>query len=135
MAKSTGLGLTAFSVDNSAGAVKDIRNDIGNFGIATPRAVQDVTGLDSSANERLLLLADYSLDIAGFFNPAANQLHDVFKTTSSTSVLRTVTITMAAVTLAAEMYPTDYGVTRADGGAVTTKIPMVLGNGSVPTWA
>jgi hypothetical protein len=127
--------MTKFDVDNSAGVVKDLRNDIGNFGVQTPRAVQDVTGLDVSANERILLLADYSLDIALFFNPSADHSHDVFKTVPSTSVARTVTITMGGVTLAAEMLPTDYGVTRADGGAISVKAPMVLANGATPTWA
>jgi hypothetical protein len=35
MAKTSGLALTALSVDDSAGAVKDIRNDITNFQFAT----------------------------------------------------------------------------------------------------
>ncbi len=135
MAKSTGLGVSVFSIDDSAGSVQAIVNDVGNFGIQTPRAVQDVTGLDSSANERLLLLADYTLDVNGFFNTAANRLHAVLKTVPSTSVQRTVTITMNAVTLAAEMLFTDYAVTRADGGAITIKAPAVLANGAVPTWA
>ena len=135
MSKSNGLGLTTFSVDDAGGTPQVVKNDIGNFGIQTPRAVQDVTGLDSSANERLLLLADYSVDINGFFNTAANHLHDVAKTVSSTSVQRTVTMTMNGVTLAAEMILTDYAVTRADGGAITVKIPAVLANGAVPTWA
>jgi hypothetical protein len=135
MAKQSGLGLAVFSVDDAAGTVKDIRNDIGNFGVSTPRAVQDVTGLDVSANERILLLADFSLDTAVFFNPAVGRSHDVFKTVSSTSVARTTTITMGGVTLAAELLYTDYGLTRADGGAVSIKAPGVLANGVVPTWA
>jgi hypothetical protein len=35
-----------------------IKNDITNWQMATPRGVQDITGVDKSANERLLLLAD-----------------------------------------------------------------------------
>lgn len=135
MAKSSGLALTTFSVDDSGGSVLAIKNDIGNFGISTPRAVQDVTGLDSSANERLLLLADYALDTAVFFNPTTGRSHDAFKTVSSTSVARTVTITFGGVTLPAEMLFTDYNLTRADGGAITIKCPAVLANGTVPTWA
>jgi hypothetical protein len=135
MAKVNGLGLTTLSIDDAGGTPQDVKNDLSNFGISTPRAVQDVTGLDKSANERLLLLVDYALDLAGFFNTAANRLHAVAKTFPSTSVIRTVTMTMSGVTLAAEMYGTDYQVTRAEGGAITTKVPMVLGDGSVPTWA
>ena len=135
MAKINGLGLTTFSVDDAAGSPQDIRNDVGSFGISTPRAVQDVTGLDVSANERLLLLADYALDTAIFINTAANRSHAVFRTVPSTSVQRTVTITFGGITLAAEMLFTDYQVTRAEGGALTGKAPGVLANGAVPTWA
>ncbi len=135
MAKINGLGLTTLSIDDAGGTPQDVRNDLGNFGISTPRAVQDVTGLDKSANERLLLLADYALDLAGFFNAAANRLHDVCKTIPSTSVQRTVSTTFGGVSLNAEMVGTDYGITRADGGALTSKIPFVLANGAVPTWS
>lgn len=135
MAKINGLGLTTFSIDDSAGTPRDVRNDIGNFGISTPRAVQDVTGLDVSANERLLLLADYALDVSAFINPTANRFHDVAKTISSTSVQRTVSITFGGISLNAEMVGTDYQVTRAEGGALTAKTPFVLANGAVPTWS
>jgi hypothetical protein len=60
MAKETGLAWSAMSVDDAGGTLRDIRNDITNFQFATPRAVQDVTGIDRSAMERLLLLADMS---------------------------------------------------------------------------
>jgi hypothetical protein len=135
MAKINGLGLTTFNIDDSGGTPRDVKNDLGNFGISTPRAVQDVTGLDKSANERLLLLADYALDTSGFFNPTATKLHDVAKTISSTSVARSVGITFGGVSLNAEMYGTDYQVTRAEGGALTCKIPWVLADGTVPTWS
>lgn len=135
MAKLNGLGLTTFQVADSAATPRDIRNDIGDFAISTPRAVQDVTGLDVSANERILLLADYSLSISAFFNPTANRAHDVFKTVPSTSVGRLVTILMGGVTLAATLLFTDYNITRAAGGAVTAKCPGVLSSGVVPLWA
>src|SRR5690348_1731582 len=125
MAKQSGLGLTTYNVDDAAGVVRDLRNDVGNFGISTPRAVQDVTGLDVSANERILLLADLSVDQAVYFNPAANKAHAVLCTASSTSVQRTWTMTVGGVTLTGEMLITDYGITRAEGGAITIKAPMV----------
>ena len=139
MAKTSGLALTALSVDDSAGAVKDIRNDITNFQFATPRAVQDVTGVDKSAMERLLLLADFSITLNGVFNDSANQAHAVFKTVPSTSVQRTTTITVTgtvgANTLAPEVLYTDYPLTRAQDGALTFAVPGVLANGTVPTWS
>jgi hypothetical protein len=135
MAKETGLGWTTLSVDNSAGSANDIKNDITNFTFATPRGVQDVTGLDKSAYERLLLLADGTISLNGVFNDASNKSHDTFKTVPSTSVNRTTTITVSGQTLAMEMLYTDYGMTRAASGELTYTAPGVLADGSVPTWA
>src|SRR3954471_1132750 len=135
MAKETGLGWTTLSVDNSAGSANDIKNDITNFTFATPRGVQDVTGLDKSAYERLLLLADGTISLNGVFNDASNKSHDTFKTVPSTSVNRTTTITVSGQTLAMEMLYTDYGMTRAASGELAYTAPGVLADGSVPTWA
>lgn len=135
MAKESGLAVTTLSVDDSGGSARDIRNDVTAFSFATPRAVQEVTGVDKSAMERLLLLADASVDLDGVFNDATNQAHDVFSTVPSTSVQRTVTITISGQTLAMEMLATDYALTRAESGALTWKVPLVLADGTVPTWA
>lgn len=134
MAKMSGLGMT-IAVDNSGGSVNSISNDITNATFSTPRGVQDVTGINSSANERVLLLADFSITLNGVYNDAANLSHDTFKTVPSTSVGRTVTITHDAKVLAAETLFTDYQLTRAAGGELTWSAPGVLQNGSVPTWA
>ena len=135
MAKESGLGITTLSVDDSASAVKTIINDITNFSFATPRGIQDVTGVDKSAMERLLLLADASVQLNGVFNDAADQSHDVFKTVPSTSVARTVTFVVSGQTLPNEMLFTDYAVTRAGDGSLTWTAPGVLSDGTVPTWA
>lgn len=135
MAKETGLGWTTFSVDDSGGNVCPIINDVTNFSMATPRGVQDVTGLDKSAFERLLLLADFSIDTSGVFNDEASRSHAVFKTVPSTSVARTTTITVSGQTLAPEVLYTDYALTRAQSGELTWSAPGVLSNGTVPTWS
>jgi len=141
MAKTNGLGLTALSVDDSAGTARDIRNDVGSFQVAVPRGVQDVTGVDKSAMERLLLLADFSITLTGVaFNDAAlTGAHTVMKTVPSTSVQRTVTLTITgsvgANTLANECLFTDYSIDRAQDGSLTWTSPGVLANGAVPTWA
>jgi hypothetical protein len=135
MAKSTGLGQTTLSVDDAGGTARDIRNDITNWQMATPRGVQDVTGVDKSANERLLLLADASITLNGVHNPSSNRQHDVFKTVSSTSVARTVTVTVNGVTLATEMLFSDYQLSRSDSGELTWSAPGALADGTVPTWA
>src|SRR5688500_18389263 len=121
MAKTTGVGITTFSIDDSGGTPRDIRNDIGAFGISQPRAVQDVTALDNAGMDRLLLLADVALDLDVFFNAAANRSHDVFKTVLTTDVARTNSIGFGGVAFAPEIKFTDYNITRDNGGALTIK--------------
>lgn len=135
MAKETGLGWTTLSVDDSGGSAQAIKNDITNFQFSTPRGVQDVTGVDKSAMERLLLLADFSITLNGVFNDAAGQAHSVFKTVPSTSVARTTTLTVSGQTLANEVLYTDYSLTRAQDGSLTWSAPGVLADGTVPTWS
>ncbi|MFE2073726.1 hypothetical protein [Streptomyces misionensis] len=135
MAKSSGLGQTTLSVDDAAGTARDIRNDITNWQMSTPRGVQDITGVDKSAYERLLLLADVSITLNGVHNPATGRQHDVFKTVPSTSVARTVTQTVNGVTLAFEALFSDYQLTRSDAGELTWSAPGSLADGNVPTWS
>lgn len=135
MAKTNGLAWTTLSVDDSGGTPRDIRNDITNFDFAMPRAVQDHTGVDKSAIERQLLLADFSINLNGVCNFTANAPHTVFKTVPSTSVARTVSLGHAAQTLANECLFTDYQVTRAATGELTFTAPGVLADGTVPAWS
>lgn len=129
------MGWTTLSVDDGSASPQVIKNDVTDFDFATPRGVQEVTGVDKSAYERILLLADFSINLNGVFDPDSNKSHDVFKTVSSTSVVRTVSLAIASKTLAPECIATDYNLTRADDGKFTWKVPMVLADGAVPTWA
>lgn len=133
--KETGLGWTTCSVDDSGGSVQAIINDVTNLEFSTPRAVQDVTGIDKSAMERLLLLADFSITLNGVFDDQSGQAHAVFKTVPSTSVARTVSLAVSGNTLANECLFTDYALSRAQSGELTWTAPGVLSNGAVPTWA
>jgi hypothetical protein len=134
--KQTGLGWTTLSVDDGGGTPNDIRSDIANLQFATPRGVQDVTGIDKSAYERLLLLADFSITLNGVgFDAAASQSHLTLRTVPSTSGQRTVTIVVNSATLANECIFTDYSITRGADGAMTWTAPGVLANGTVPTWS
>ena len=139
MTKESGLGWTAFQVDDSAGTLRDIRNPTTSLQVATPRAVQDVTGLDKSAMERLLLLADMSGTITGIFDDAANSAHDVFKTVPSTSVAREFLITVSGQSLGVTGTPTifltDYALNRGNDGSLVSTVPFSLANGVVPTWS
>jgi hypothetical protein len=135
MAKETGLGWTTLMVDDATGDPDDLREDVTNFEFSTPREVQDATGVDKSAMERLLLLADFSITLNGIFDDATDKAHEVLRTVPSTSVARTVTLTVSGQTLANETYFTDYQLTRAANGELTWQAPGVLANGTVPTWA
>lgn len=135
MAKESGLGWTTLSVDDSAGAAQAIKNDVTNFQFATPRGVQDVTGVDKSAMERLLLLADFSITLNGVFNDAAGASHAVFKTVPSTSVNRTTSLAVSGQTIAPELVYSDYALTRNQDGSLTWTAPGVLADGTVPTWS
>lgn len=134
MAKETGLGWTTLDIDDAAGTPQDLRDNVTNFNFATPRGVQDVTGIDKSAMERLLLLADFSITLNGVFDDAAGASHSVLRTVPSTSVARTTAIEVSAQTLNNEVLYSDYALTRNQDGSLTWTAPGVLADGTVPTW-
>ena len=134
MAKESGLGMTV-AIDDSGTTARTISNDITSIDWATPREEQDITGLDKSARERLLLLADFTVSISGVFNDASNMSHDVFKTVPSSSVARTTTLTISSQVLAGELFYTDYALGRSSSGELTWSAPGALAAGAVPTWA
>lgn len=77
MAKQPGMG-DALWIDGL-----DVSGDIGSLSsISSPMGVQDVTGIDKSAFERIGLLHDGSLSFTAFWNPgvAADTAHSTFKT-------------------------------------------------------
>lgn len=134
MAKANGLGYS-LTIDNSSGSGQDISNDITDFTLSTPRATQDITGIDKSARETLLLLADMSINVKGVFNASANKSHAVFSTVPSTSVARTVAHSIGGKTLSTETNFTDYQLNRGPDGKLDWTAPGVLADGTVPTWA
>ena len=134
MPKQSGLGWTTAARDDAAGTVRNIVGDVTNIDFATPRNTQEITGMDKSAMERLLLLADYSSTWNGIFNPDANMSHDVHKTVSSQDITRTETLEIGGQTLENEALVTDYQITRAQSGELTWSAPAVLQSGIAPTW-
>ena len=134
MAKESGLGMSV-AIDDSGGTARTISNDITSLDWATPREVSDITGMDKSAFERLLLLADFTVSNSGVFNDASNMSHAVFATVPSTSVARTTTITISGQVLACEAFYSDYALSRGAGGELTWTAPGALSGGAVPTWA
>lgn len=138
MAKTSGLG-SVIAVQDSGGTARTISNDVTNYQFSTPRAVQDTTGVDKSAHEALLLLADYSVTLNGVFNTASNMSHDVFKTIPSTSVQRSVEIDPIGTTtgnpkLTVNAILTDYQLTRSNTGELTWQVPGQLADGTAPSW-
>lgn len=137
MAKESGLGWTTCSIDDSAGTLRAILNDLNSLNFSTPRGVQDVTGLDKSANERLLLLADFqaTLNVVAFNDGASTGAHTVLKTIPSTSVNRTFSLAVSGQSLSNEVIASDYALTRANTGEFTATVPLALADGTVPTWS
>jgi hypothetical protein len=133
--KLSGLG-GAVSVADSSASAQTITDDVTNWTLSTPRAVQDVTGVGKSANERILLLADISVTLNGVFDDASDMSHEVFSTVPSTSVARAVVLTPTSDNpeLAFNALFTDYQLTRAATGELTWQVPGVLADGTVPTW-
>lgn len=134
ISKVTGLAWTTLTVSDSTGTNPiDIRNDVTNLAFSTPRGVQETTGIDKSAMERLLLLADFSITLNGIFNPSVS--HTVFSTVPSTSVIRPTAITTNGKNISANCLYSDYAITRSATGELTWQAPGANADGSVPTWS
>lgn len=145
MAKVSGLG-GVIKVMDATSTVQTITNDCTNWATTTPRATQDVTGVDKSAHETLLLLADYTITLNGVFNSSGTgggsdtaNSHAVLSTIPSTSVTRSVEIDPIGTTtgnpkLVVNCVLTDYQLTRANTGELTWQVPGQLADGNVPTW-
>lgn len=136
MAASTGMGAT-INVDDSGGTPVDISANVTNFQFATPRAVQDITGVSKYAMERKLLLADFSVTFSGTIDTATNTTHLVFEDIADADVARTTKIqptSGATPYVNPEVLYTDYAFTRGNDGSLTYSAPGVLADGVVPTW-
>lgn len=126
----------AVTIDDAGGVARTLSALIGALQFATPRGVQDITGVSMSAIARQLLLADFNVTLTiPAFDDAANSTHAVFKTVSSTSVARTTTLALSGQTLAPEVLYTDYQLNRGQDGSIVSTVPGVLADGTVPTWS
>lgn len=133
MAKQPGYAFLV-ELDDAGGAAQDISNDVTNHNFSTPRGVQNSTGVDKAANERILLLADFSATLNGVFNPAANMSHAVLSTVGTATDPRTLRLALADRQLDNESHVTDYQLTRNQDGSFTWTAPASLADGTVPTW-
>lgn len=139
MSKTSGLG-AAITVADASGTAQDISNDLTNFSITTPVAVEDVTGVDKYAHERMALLRDGTMTLNGVMNYAANMSHAVLSTvmTETGAVPRASKITPASATapyLAMNLLYASYNVTRSNTGQLTWTSEGSVADGAVPEWS
>ncbi len=133
MAKSSGIGMTV-TIDDADGTGRAITNDITNITFSTPRGVQDVTGLNSTALERLLLLIDFNCTVTAVFNPAANpSMFGVFSTPADNDT-RAVVIVVGGKTMTAECHMTDVSWSRNADGSFTAQATFVQSSTTAPAW-
>lgn len=133
MAKQTGI--TALVViDDSGGTPRTISGDVTNFDTSQVRALQDVTGVDKDAVERLPLIADFTLNLSGVVNTTSNNSHTVFA--SMGTAIRSGTVGFSnGGTVTAELAVANYNITRAQGGELTWQATLQLANGTAASWS
>jgi len=130
MAKQTGLG------DNFYVAGYDLSGDTGGFGrVAGGHSVDDVTGIDKSAFERIGLVRDGGLDWTAFFNPATDKAHDRLSTLPTTDQILTYCRGTAIGSEAACMVgkQINYDPTRNTDGSLRLGV-QALANGYGLEW-
>lgn len=104
-----------------------------------PVNLQDTTGVDKSAHERLALLRDLSAQLKGVCNFAANMSHAVLSTATTSPTQRACVVfptsNHSTPTLPFNALIGNYDITRGNDGALTFQSTLSLSDGSVPTWA
>jgi len=108
----------------------DISNDIDSITLDTPYGVQDVTGIDKSAMERLLLRADAKGTINFTFNTAANKAHATLKTPGS----KTFVIAYPGATATFTAVTTSYSLNLGADGSLKGSVPFELSSGTAVAW-
>ncbi len=137
MAKESGIGMSV-TIDESDGNARDISNDITSVQLNTSQGLQDITGLDKSAIERLGLLRDGELVLNGVFNDDSSKSHEVFKdyyTPVTGTFGRTVALAISGQTLSMDMAIESYNLNRAADGSLTWTATLRLDSGTTPTWS
>lgn len=126
-------------VADSGGTPRDFSNDLTDWTLSTPVALQDTTGIDKSAHEKLALLRDLTAQLKGTCNFAANMSHAVLSSATSSAVQRACTIYPTSVhstpVMAFNALIGSYGVTRGNDGALGFQSDLSLSDGAIPTWA
>jgi hypothetical protein len=125
MAKSSGLTTSTTVASNN------ISNDVTSINVDTPYGQQDITGLDKSAVERLLLRADCTGTMTGVFDTTASMSHATLKTPGSKTFVIVypgpATLTFTAVT-------TNYALSMGTDGSLTWSVNWALSSGTAAAW-
>ena len=112
-------------------ASNNISNDVLSFSFDTPYGVQEITGMDKSAVERLLLRADCTGSLTFAFNVDASRSHATLKTPGSKSFVinfgGVATATFTAVT-------TNYALSPGADGSITGGCNWQLSSGTAVAW-
>lgn len=124
MAKVSGL-TTAVTVASNV-----ISNDVTSITVDTPYGQQDVTGVDKSAMERLILRADCTGTLNGVFNTAASMSHATLKTPGS----KTFVLGYPGATLTFTAITTNYAVNMGTDGSLTWSVNWALSSGTAAAW-
>jgi hypothetical protein len=112
-------------------ASNNISNDVLSFSFDTPYGVQEITGLDKSAVERLLLRADCTGSFSFAFNVDASRSHATLKTPGS----KTFVILFAAVATATfTALTTNYGLNVGTDGSILGTANWALSSGTAVAW-
>jgi hypothetical protein len=126
MAKTAGLGdqlyISGYDMSGQIGAVQSLSKTF---------AEQDVTGLDKSAVERILLLGDGEIGFANYYDPVSPGLHALFNTLPDADALVSYFrgSTLGAMTASLLGKQINYGLARgADGSLIGANI-AVKGSG------
>jgi hypothetical protein len=125
VAKTSGIATTLTIGGN------DISNDVTSFTVDTPFGVQDVTGIDKPAMERLLLRGDLSGSITGVFNVTASKSH----ATLNTPGLKTFVAAYPGATLTTTILSSNYALADGADGSLTWSVNIVLTGGALPVWS
>jgi hypothetical protein len=112
-------------------AGQNISNDVLSFSFDTPYGTQEITGLDKSAVERLLLRADASGSFTFAFNVDANRSHAILKTPGSKTF---VILFAGAATATFTAITTNYGLNVAEDGSVLGNFNWALSSGTAVAW-
>ena len=128
---------TSVTIDDGAGTVWAITNDVLACTLNMTRPQQDVTGVDKLGMERMGLVSDASLSLTGAWNPAAAPaFYATFKDIATTNIDRTVVLVYpGTATFTAEMRLASFNIARGQDGGITCTVELQLSGGAQGVWS